>query len=587
MKGHKMITRLTLNNFKSVGEQTYDFTRFDLLVGRNNSGKTTILQAMAIWQFCVDEFRRSKRTGSKGIQVVLPNFTALPLPEFNLLWKDKTDRHWPSIDGKKKQEYILIKIRVEWQCANGDCDTFGVDLRYHSRQTIYTIPSDGWAKFRDCEKRGGLPKIAYVPPFSGLEPMEKWQDVSPIRQQVGKGQPGSVLRNLLLWVCPPAVRGSDGRLSKDRKPPEDWKELSETIERWFKVKIHEPKYESEKDVYITAEYRQNGKDYDIIAGGSGFHQILTLLAFLYGYKPTTILLDEPDAHLHVNLQRQILDYFKLKSSEKNVQFLIATHAEEFARGVDVSQILSLLSQVPKRIQSTPEVLRAMSEVSTEEIAQLMSSPFIVYVEGESDERILRAWAGQCGALAAMDKVSFKSMGGGAKADMKKRADDHFAALKQILPEVSRLMLFDYDESQTAFHPRPDNLSLAEWKRKNIENYFLVPDAWKRAALSLMKCGDDDLLAQPVLQTIEDFFIGQNLTLPPGKTWRNVKANVFGVVDGKRILFEDNDSLFHQLQNESPSVKLPREQVAMSMVADEIHDDVHNFISKLITMTGSD
>jgi AAA15 family ATPase/GTPase len=54
-----MITKLTLRNFKSVGEQVYEFTPFDLLVGRNNSGKSTVLQAMAIWQFCVDEFHRS------------------------------------------------------------------------------------------------------------------------------------------------------------------------------------------------------------------------------------------------------------------------------------------------------------------------------------------------------------------------------------------------------------------------------------------------------------------------------------------------------------------------------------------------
>ena len=66
-----MITRLTLCNFKSVGKQVYDFTQFDLLVGRNNSGKSTVLQAMAIWQFCVDEFHRSRRTGNTGIQVVL------------------------------------------------------------------------------------------------------------------------------------------------------------------------------------------------------------------------------------------------------------------------------------------------------------------------------------------------------------------------------------------------------------------------------------------------------------------------------------------------------------------------------------
>ena len=76
-----MITRLTLRNFKNVGEQVYDFTRFDLLVGRNNSGKSTVLQAVAIWQFCVDEFHRSNRTGTTGIQVVLPNFTALPVQD--------------------------------------------------------------------------------------------------------------------------------------------------------------------------------------------------------------------------------------------------------------------------------------------------------------------------------------------------------------------------------------------------------------------------------------------------------------------------------------------------------------------------
>ena len=577
-----MITRLTLSNFKSVGKQVYEFTQFDLLVGRNNSGKSTVLQALAIWQFCVDEFHRSKRSGSKGIQVVLPNFTALPVPEFNLLWKDRDIRHSPN----KKQEYILIGIHVEWQRATGETGMFGVDLRYHSPQTIYAIPGGGWEKFRDCEKVGDLPIIAYVPPFSGLEPTEKSLDVSPIRQQVGKGQPGSVLRNLLLRVCPSPPRGPDGRIAMGYTSPKDWQELANTVERWFSVKIREPKYDAAKDVYITVEYGEKGKEYDIIAGGSGFHQALTLLAFLYGYHPTTILLDEPDAHLHVNLQREILDYFKRKSIERSTQFLIATHAEEFARGVDASQIVSLLSHVPKRVQSAPDVLRAMAEVSNEEIARLMSSPYILYVEGESDERILRAWADQCSAQAAMDKVCFKSMEGGGKGDMKARADEHFAALKHIIPEIARLMLFDYDNTDSAFHPKPGNPALAEWKRKNIENYLLVPDAWKRAALRQMECGADDLFAQPVLQTIDAFFADQNLTLPPGKTWRNVAANVFSVVNGKRILFEDDDSLFHRLRNGTPSVKLIREQIAMSMVAAEIHEDVHHFIGKLIALAGN-
>ena len=573
-----MINKLTLHNFKSIGEQTYEFTQFDLLVGSNNSGKSTVLQALAIWQFCIDEFRRSKRAGNKGIQIVLPNFTALPVPEFNLLWKNKTDRHWPMVDGAKKQEYILIGIDVDWKRATGELDSFGVQLRYHSPQTMYAIPKDGWTKFRDLDQSGDLPVIAYVPPFSGLEPTEKWLDISPLRQQVGKGQPGSVLRNLLLRVS----RGEEGRVTKGSTTSSDWQELAQTIERWFSVKIHEPEYDSAKDVNISVEYRQSGKDYDIIAQGSGFHQTLTLLAFLYGYHPTTLFLDEPYAHLHVNLQRKILDFFKRKSYERNIQFLIATHAEEFVRGVDSSQIVSLLPQVPERIKSTPDVLRAMSDVANEEITRLMTSPFILYVEGESDERILRAWASICGAEDAIEKVSFRTMKGGSKEDMKRLANEHFAALGQVIPEVKRLMIFDYDSAERAFHPDQSNPSLVEWKRKNIENYLLVPDAWKRAARNQLQVGE--LFALPVSDQIDKFFFAENLTLPPGPDWQNVTASVFSVVDGKRMLFENDNSLFHQLRNAEPSVQLLREQVAATMTPDEIHKDVHVFFERLKQLT---
>jgi len=583
-----MITKLTLRNFKSVGEQVYEFTPFDLLVGRNNSGKSTVLQAMAIWQFCVDEFHRSRRTGTTGIQIVLPNFTALPLPEFILLWKDRTDRAYPldAESGKKKQEFILIEILLEWQDAAGKTDSFGVELRYHSPQTIYAIPAGGWARFRAAEKSENLPKIAYVPPFSGLEPSEKWLDISPMRQQVGKGQPGSVLRNLLLRVSASWQRDAGSERPTAPVKPSDWDELAQVVERWFGVKISPPRYESTKDVFINVEYQQAGRSYDIISGGSGFHQTLTLLAFLFGYRPTTILLDEPDAHLHVNLQREILDYFKRKSKDLGTQFLIATHAEEFARGVDASQIVSLLNRVPKRVDSTPAVLHAMSEVSNEEVTRLTGSPYILYVEGETDERILRAWAAACGAEAAIDKVCFKAMKGGGKANMKERADQHYAALQNIIPNVTRMMLFDYDDAEEAFHPAADNKVLFEWKRKNIENYLLVPDAWRRAALSRLRLAEDDLFAQPTLAAIDGFFRDENLTLPQGRTWRNVSANVFAVVDGKKLLFENPNSLFQRLKAGDPPLQLLREEVALLMTADELHDDVHDFFGKLKTATGT-
>ncbi|MBI5550962.1 MAG: hypothetical protein HY911_05585 [Desulfobacterales bacterium] len=205
----------------------------------------------------------------------------------------------------------------------------------------------------------------------------------------------------------------------------------------------------------------------------------------------------------------------------------------------------------------------------------------LYVEGESDERIIRAWAYICGAKSVMEKICFKIMGGGSKESMRSKADEHFNALRQIIPGVSRLMIFDYDESEKGFHPQADNPTLSEWKRKNIENYLLVPDAWRRAAQGQLLCDGDILFEDPTIRKIDEFFTAQNLTLPPKSTWRSLNANIFKIVDGKRILFEDDDSLFHQLRKGSPSIELIREKVAMTMRPDEIHEDVHLFINKML------
>jgi AAA15 family ATPase/GTPase len=579
-----MITSLRLKNFKKIGEQAFEFTNFDLLVGRNNSGKSTVLQALAIWQFCVDEFARTdKKRGTAGIQVVLPNFTALPLPEFNLLWKERVVRRNPQdkLTGEKTQSYSLIEIEVSWVTDGNIKRVFQVDIRYQSPQTIYALPSGGWDKFNECKEH--LPRIAYVPPFSGLEPAEKWLDPGPLRQQVGKGQPGSVLRNLLLKVVSSTPNHrEDVTSAKDVRhgeADENWKELAEQVKHWFGVDLTKPKYDHQKDVHISVEYKKDGRAYDLISAGSGFHQTMTLLAFLYGYRPTTILLDEPDAHLHVNLQREILDFFKTKSNSKNIQFLIATHAEEFVRGVDTRQIVSLLAGQPIRVPATTPLLNAMSRLTNEDIVKASSANCLLYVEGEDDERLLRAWAKSCGAEEVMLEITFFHMRGGNKKQMMEFADDHFNAIKLINKNTSRLVLLDWD-SEESFHPQQDNPAIVEWGRKNIENYLLVESAWNKALRQTLHLEEGDLFAAEGQVIVREFFANENLTQPAGKTWREANANIFKIVDGKKILYGNDDSLFQRLKNSSPTVELPRLTVAKNMNADEIHQDVHDFFIRL-------
>ena len=571
-----MIHKLILKNFKRIKEEVFEFNQFDLIVGANNSGKSTALQAMAIWQYCVDQFKMAKKKGSRGIQVVLPNFTALPLPEFNLLWTDRTDREYKDDNtkkGGKAQNYIYIEIDIYWYGENFEEQNFCVLMRYQSPQAVFAIPKGDWANFNKISKLPAFPNIVYVPPFSGLEPHEKWIDDGNVRQQIGKAQPGSVLRNLLFRV----IDRKDLKISENQY----WKEIADKTNEWFGIELKAPEYQKGISTEITAEYRSNKKTYDVISGGSGFHQILTLLAFVNGYPDvTTILFDEPDAHLHVNLQRQIVNYFKTIT---NKQFIIATHSEEFIKGVEISSIISILSGKPKRVCSNHEILNALSDVDNIDVVRTQSSPYILYLEGEDDERLLATWANKLGKTEQYQRFYPFILGGSTKNEMKIKADNHFRALKQIVPDVKRAILVDYDSDEVAINPPNNQYVLNEWKRKNIDNYLLIPNAWKRAVARELNITDEEnnLFFQPYNQLINEFFINENINLPPNSTWKNVNASMFKVLDGKKLLFENSDSLFERIRKESKEeIKINRLAVSKSMLPEEIHEDIEHFFENL-------
>jgi hypothetical protein len=222
----------------------------------------------------------------------------------------------------------------------------------------------------------------------------------------------------------------------------------------------------------------------------------------------------------------------------------------------------------------------MADVSNAELSQLAASPFVLYIEGETDERILRAWAPVCDAADALTKVCFHLMGGGTKRLMKDHADRHYEGVKQVFPEARRLMLFDYDTDENAFHPGPSETALFEWQRRNIENYLLVPDTWKRATALALNVPEGGLFAREAMRVIEEFFAGENLTLPRGQTWQSVSANIFKVVDGKKLLFESEEALFARLRRLDPPAMVIRERVAGAMTRQEIHRDIADFFDKL-------
>jgi len=147
---------------------------------------------------------------------------------------------------------------------------------------------------------------------------------------------------------------------------------------------------------IIAEYKRtaNASPLDITSAGSGFQQVLMLLTFLNTREGSVLLLDEPDAHLHVILQDAIYSQLRSAASKNHSQLIIATHSEVIINSVEPRELCVLLNE-PKLLSENQEktnLIRSFSVLSNTDIMLALNAPGIIYTEGRTDLEILREWA---------------------------------------------------------------------------------------------------------------------------------------------------------------------------------------------------
>lgn len=193
---------------------------------------------------------------------------------------------------------------------------------------------------------------------------------------MGQGRPGEVLRNLLLHV------------SQDESL---WSLLCEHIRTLFDVELLRPEYGGGTP-YIVCEYRprHRARPLDIANAGSGFLQVLLLLAFFYAREGTLLLLDEPDAHLHVILQMEVYDVVRQVASDRGSQLLIATHSEVLLDASSPEQVISFANAPPRRLsrQVDRDRLReSLKRLTTTDLLLAAQIGAVLYVEDRSDEQI--------------------------------------------------------------------------------------------------------------------------------------------------------------------------------------------------------
>jgi hypothetical protein len=471
--------------FKRFADQVFDLTGGPvLLAGPNNSGKTTLLHALSAWNLALKRWiaERGESGGKRRISVVLDEFTALPLREMNLLW---LNRHTAQRVPNQKQPKPA-PIYVEVVCSKGQRveERLTIEFMYANEKLVYIRPvkgPDSPDPIDDIPQFAKSLNVVHVPAFSGIGTQEPRHALGIQNKLVGEGKPGEIVRNLLLEIW----ESSNGSA---QRPP--WNELNADIDRLFQCTLLPPEF-SDARPYVVCEYRpkphpavqgSRPPKLDIANAGSGFHQVLLLLSFFHARPTSVLLLDEPDAHLHFILQREIFDLLRSVAQRRSCQLIIATHAEVLLQESEPEQIISFVGQNPRRLvrpnekQNLQEALRRLNAL---DLVQADHVGAVLYVEDESDHKILREWATilkhRCQQFLQFPYVVH--LRGKGNVDDGKR---HFQCLRMAAPGIKGLCVLDRDNAPPpAPGSMPAGMALRQWGRYEIENYLLIPDLLKR------------------------------------------------------------------------------------------------------------
>lgn len=452
-----MIRQVTIRRFKRFDDVTFELPGHLVLAGPNNMGKTTLLQAIAAWDLAlrrwkeINDFQRHGG-GYTKVPIARQAFSAVPLRAFDLLWNERLYRDSEPIE-------IELKSDVGW--------TVAMELIADSTEQVYVRPK---SNVTPTTLRTTKIKTAYVPPMTGLGTAEPVYQRPKLDQLLGQGKPGDIIRNLLVEAHQSSI----------------WATLQESIFRLFHYNILPPDATG-PDILAEYQSRPGGPRLDVASAGSGFQQVLMLLTFLHTRPGSVLLLDEPDAHLHVILQDAIYGELRSVAARHHSQLIIATHSEVIINSVEPRELCMLLDR-PRILDTTVERSRladSLGILTHTDIMLAQGAPGILYVEGYTDINILTEWAKILGHPAyetLTTKLFWRPTVWEPRAGTSGiKAKDHFEALQLVREGLPGVILFDGDDDPRV--PETEitgaGLQRLRWRRYEIESYLMHPKALER------------------------------------------------------------------------------------------------------------
>ena len=468
-----MLTKLTVRNFKRFGEIEVELGNPVVFVGPNNSGKTSAMQALALWDIGVkrwNERRAGQSAQEDRAEVTVNRKDLFAIPHTNALhlWRDLQIEDIHRVDGREQTNNVRIDLIVEginedtpWEC--------GLEFDYANEESFYCRPlrvdASNHPERMPVPNHAGSARIAFLPPMSGLAAVETRLDQGAVNVRVGEGRTAEILRNLCFRVA-------------DRSP-DKWESLVARIHALFGATLCKPRYVEERGE-IAMEYRERGITLDLSSSGRGLQQTLLILAYMHANPGAVILLDEPDAHLEILRQRQIYGLIAEVASDSGNQIIAASHSEVLLNEAADKDLVIAFVGKPHRIGGRgSQVFKALAEIGFDQYYQAEQTGWVLYLEGSTDLAILQAFAKRLGmraAAQALEQPFVHYVGNQPPA-----AARHFHGLREAIPNLKGVALFDRLDREVPSDPSLEHLV---WKRREIENYLCTKptlEAYARAS----------------------------------------------------------------------------------------------------------
>ena len=220
---------------------------------------------------------------------------------------------------------------------------------------------------------------------------------------------------------------------------------------------------------------------EIASMGHGLQMWLQTMWFLArSSEASTVILDEPDVYMHPDIQRRLIRYIK----NRVPQIIVTTHSVEIMSEVDVDEILIIDRKRPRSrfagtLPAVQKLIEHIGSVHNIHLAKLWHSRRCILVEGK-DVKLLSElhnvmFPESIEGFSAYPNMSIGGWGGW----------NYAIGSSMLLKNAGGQSIVVYCILDSDYHTEDeiekrkqdaevDGVQLHIWKRKEIENYLLIP-----------------------------------------------------------------------------------------------------------------